>query len=124
MIEKLYYLLYKVVKTTRKNDQPFFNSYLALSFLEFMNLTTIFGIVNYFLKYRISDDIGVKVTLIIFGAILLYNYFRVWVKKEAIISKYESLPNSNNKLIAWAFIILSFSFFFIVLNNLVEYQPK
>ncbi|MFA4868904.1 MAG: hypothetical protein WC623_11925 [Pedobacter sp.] len=124
MIEKLYYLLYKVVKTTRKNDQPFFNSYLALSFLEFMNLATIFGIVNYFLKYRISEDIGVKATLIIFGAILLYNYFRVWVKKEAIISKYESLPNSNNKLIAWVFIILSFSFFFIVLNNLVEYQPK
>jgi len=89
-----------------------------------MNLATIFGIVNYFLKYRISEDIGVKATLIIFGAILLYNYFRVWVKKEAIISKYESLPNSNNKLIAWVFIILSFSFFFIVLNNLVEYQPK
>ena len=123
MIEKLYYLLYKVVKTTRKNDQPFFNAFLALGFLEFMNLGTIFGIVNYFLKYRISEDIAVKSTLIIFGIILMYNYFRVWVKKEAIISKYDSLPNKNNKLITWAFIILSFSIFFTVLNYLVEYQP-
>lgn len=124
MIERLYYLLYQVVKTTRKNDQPFFNTYLALSFMEYMNLGSIFGIVNYFLKYRIPKNTSVKVSLVAFGVILLYNYFSIWVKKEEIFYKYDRLPNKNNKLIVWTYIILSFSICFIVLNYFVEYHPS
>lgn len=124
MIERLYYQLYKVVKTTRKNDQPFFNSYIALCFLEGLNLGSIFGIVNYFLKYRIPESTSVKGSLVVFGIILLYNYFGLWGKKEEIVSKYDRLPNNNDRLLIWTYIILSFSIFFIVLNYLVEYYPN
>ncbi|MBB5648929.1 hypothetical protein [Pedobacter cryoconitis] len=124
MIEKLYYQLYKVVKTTRKDDQPFFNAYIALCFLEGLNLGSIFGMANYFLKYRIPENTSVKGSLIVFGIIILYNYFGLWIKKEEIVSKYDRLPHNKSRVLIWAFIILSFSIFFIVLNYLVEYHPS
>jgi DNA polymerase sigma len=111
-----------VVKTTRRKDQPFFNAYIGLSFLEYMNLGSIFAVVNYFLKYRVSKDASIYGTLILFALILLCNYFSLWVKKEAIVSRYDSLPIKNGKILVWIFIILSFSIFFIVLNYFVVYS--
>lgn len=124
MIDRLYYQLYKEVKTTKKNDQPFFNAYMALCFLEGLNIASIFVVANYFLKYSIPEGSGVKGSLVVFGIILFYNYFSLWVKKEEIIVKYDSLPNNNSRLLIWIFVILSFSIFFIVLNYLVEYRPN
>lgn len=124
MIERLYYLLYKEVRITRKNEQPFFGAYMVLCFFQYMNLGSIFGIANYFLKYRIQESASVNGSLVIIGVLLLYNYFSIWVKKEEIVSKYDRLPNKNNKLIVWTYIILSFSICFIVLNYFVEYHPS
>ncbi len=124
MIEKLYYLFYKVVKTRGGNDQSFFKAYIGFCFLIYMNLASTLGLINYFFKYRISKDTSIYGGLFVFGIILLYNYFSLWVRNEEIIAKYENLSNKNGKLLIWSFIILSFSFFYIVLENFVEYHPS
>lgn len=124
MIERLYYLFYKVVKTTRKNDQSFFNAFIGLCFLEYMNLGSIFGILNYFLNLRITKNASIYGALAIFGTFLLYNYFTLWIKKEDVIAKYDNSPIKNGKLLIWGFIILSFSLFYIVLEYFVEYHPS
>ena len=121
-MERLYYLFYRIIKTERKNGQPFFNVYMGLSFLEYMNVGSIFGIVNYFLKYRIPKNMAVSVTFVFFGFILLYNYFSLWLKKEEIVSKYKKLPNKNGSLLIWGFIIFSFCLFYIVLEYFVDYH--
>nr|WP_233167023.1 hypothetical protein [Pedobacter sp. ASV2] len=89
-----------------------------------MNLASTLGLINYFFKYRISKDTSIYGGLFVFGIILLYNYFSLWVRNEEIIAKYENLSNKNGKLLIWSFIILSFSFFYIVLENFVEYHPS
>lgn len=118
-MERLYYLLYKEIKTTRKNDQSFFNAYMSLSFLIYINLGSVFGVLNYFLKAGISKDASVMGGLVVFGLVLFYNYFMLWRKKEDIVLKYDSKAKSNNRLLLWIFIVLSFVVFYLVLQYLV-----
>jgi hypothetical protein len=89
-----------------------------------MNLGSIFGIVNHYLKYRISKDGPIYAMIFVFAGIVIYNYFTLWVKNEKIISKYEKLPNRNGGLLIWIFIIISFTFFYLVLTYFVEYRPN
>ncbi|KIA95236.1 hypothetical protein OC25_07955 [Pedobacter kyungheensis] len=122
MIDKIYYLLYKVLKSNGKNDQSFFNAFLGLCFLEYMNLWSIFGLVNYFFKYRITKDESVYCALITGGIIFIYNYFILWNKKEIIVKKYDNSPIKNGMILIWGLIIFSFSLLYIILEYFVSYH--
>jgi hypothetical protein len=123
MTDRLYYLLYKLIKTDRKNDQSFFNAYIGLSFLEYLNIASLLAFLIFFVNFRIANTASFYGALLVFGVILLYNYFSFWVRKDLIISKYENQPIKNGKLLIWGFIIISFSLFYVVLEYFVEYQP-
>ena len=120
MIERLYYLFYKVVSSKKENNQSFFKAYIGFCFLEYMNLGSIFGIVNHYVKYSIPEKGPLYGTVFIFGGIMLYNYFNLWIKQKHIVSKYENLPNKNGAFLIWAIIIFSFSLFYVVLEYGVE----
>jgi hypothetical protein len=113
-MEKLYYLFYDLIKTQRKNDQSFFNSYIGFTFLEFMNLATIFKIVNNVSKFVIPKNAAIYGGLMVFGIILIYNYFFLWLKKDHIILKYQKQEDKSGKWLVWSYIILSFVCFFSV----------
>ncbi len=119
MIEKFYYLFYKEVKTTRKNDQSFFNAFIGLCFIEFMNLGSVFSIVNHFLKYRVQENVAVIVAVGVFAIAIACNYFVIWVIKEKIIFKYQNSPTKYGKAIFWGLIIFSFALCFFVLEYFV-----
>lgn len=113
-MEKFYYLFYNLIKTKRKNDQSFFNSYIGLTFLEFMNLATVFRIVNNISTFVVPKNTAIYGGLVVFGIILLYNYFFLWLKKDDIILKYQEQKDKSGKLLIWSYIILSFVVFFSV----------
>lgn len=113
MLEKLYYEFYRILKTDRKNDQSYFNAYIGLSFLIYLNIASVFVIVNYFVKYKVSKDASVVSSIIVFGLVLLFNLFKLWKKKRQITLKYDSLNNREKfKWSIWLFIAVSFLFFY------------
>lgn len=122
MRQRLYYLFYKEVSTRGRTDQ-FFKAYIGFCFLEYMNLGSMLGALNYILKYHIPKNGPLYGTIFIFGGVLLYNYFTLWVKKEDIVSNNENRPNRYGRLLIWSFITLSFSFFYVVLKYFVKYNP-
>jgi len=124
MIDRLYYLFYKVVKPTQRNGADFFKAFIGFCFLEYMNLGSIFGIANHYLKYRVPKNGPIYAIIVVFGSIVIYNYFTLWVRNERIVSKYEELQNKNGGLLIWLFIILSFTFYYLVLTYFVEYRPN
>ena len=59
-------------------------------------------------------------SLFIFGIILIFNYYKLFDKKELIVLTYEKLTDREKQfwiLLTWGFIILSFCFFYFVLEN-------
>ena len=124
MIEKFYYLFYKEVKTTRKNDQSFFNAFIGLCFIVYMNLASVFCVVNHFVKHRFGDE-ATTIGLLCFGIIIAFNYWAIWIKKEAIILHYEKTKVRYGRLMFWFVISLSFTIFYFVLYYLVDLRiPK
>lgn len=122
MLERLYYDFYQILKTQRKNDQSYFNAYIGLSFLIYLNIVSVFIIINYFVKWKASKDVSVISSIIVFGLVLLFNVFKLWNKKKQITLKYD-LPTANQKNYRWPiwlFIVVSFLFFYCV----VEYLPQ
>lgn len=116
---KLYYLFYKAIKTSRKGDQSFFNAFVGICFLEFMNLGSIFAIANHFLKYNIEKNLAINAGLSIFVIIIIFNYFNLWTRKEIIILSNEKMHYRYPRSVFWAIVIFSFSFFFLVLEYFV-----
>jgi hypothetical protein len=119
MTDKLYYLFYKEIKTKRKNDQSFFNSYIGFSFLEYTNLASIFATLNYFMKFNFSKDASIYGGLLGFAGIMLYNYFIIWLRKELIVDSYEKIKVKNGKVIIWTYVLLTFIIFFLVLEYFI-----
>ncbi len=121
MLERLYYDFYQILKTQRKNDQSYFNAFIGLSFLIYLNIASVFGIINYFIRYKVSRDVSVISSIIVFGLVLLFNVFKLWNKKKQITLKYDLLTanQKNYRWPIWLFIVVSFLLFYHVLEYLV-----
>lgn len=121
MLERLYYDFYQILKTQRKNDQSYFNAFIGLSFLIYLNIASIFIIINYFIKYKISKDVSIVCSIIVFGLVLLFNLFKLWNKKKQITLKYDLViaNKKNYRWPIWLFIIISFLFFYCVVEYLL-----
>ncbi len=119
-MEKLCYFLYVILKNPKSNDQSFYNAYLGFSFLQYLNLASVFILINHFTLYRADKKTAFFLSLSFFGVILIFNFYKLLKKKDFIISVNESLPKNKKKigmLLTWVFIVFSFVFFYLVMNN-------
>ena len=119
-MEKLYYFFYRILHNPKQSKLSFYNAYLGFLFLQYLNLGSVFILINYFTKYTAPKKTAFFLSLFVFGIILIFNYYKLFDKKELIVLTYEKLTDREKQfwiLLTWGFIIFSFCFFYYVLEN-------
>ena len=125
MFQEIYYWMSTRLARIKSNDNPPFNAYFLICFLQAENIGTLFVIVNYFTKIHFVKNayiyIGLSLALILF----VINYFTLYAKREEIFEKYKKvLPKRKTKglLYFWMYVLLSTIIFWVAVANLVT--PK
>ncbi len=110
----LYYRLYSWnLKTWGKKDLPQFNALFGVSFMMYLNIGILAGIID-ILGIRIFVEETPKKEIIVFGfIILIVNYF--WLvnrgKYIRIAHKFKKEPKKKrlrNALLLWLYVVFSF----------------
>jgi hypothetical protein len=115
---KLYkYLYYRIyswnLRTWGKNDVPEWNALFGVSFMMFLNLLTIFIILQFwgidiFSKYTVPTNLIVIVILMLMG---INYYIFLYKKKYKLLEKKFANENTKTKnrnlLLLWVYFILS-----------------
>ena len=87
-----------------------------------MNILTIAGIANYFLRLDISKNTAISIGLFLYISITTINYLLLFRKKDEIFKKCEELPTeikSRWKLFLWLYGLISIILVLYVITNLV-----
>ncbi|GEM_PF-1271095 len=121
----IFYSLFDYFNKKNPSDTPAFNAYLLISIIQCVNILTLFGLINYFIKLDIPKNTAVFMGIILYVTITVINFFRLFMKRHSIISHYKDY--ATTKINKWKngygiYLILSISIFLIVIFNLVT--PK
>lgn len=97
MIQKIYYLIYYKTRDQNLKKQSAFNALLEISFLEYLNLASLFVVINSFINFKIPKDQASLISIFIFGLIVLFNYIFLYLRIETISDKYDSIAEDKKK---------------------------
>lgn len=125
MFKELYYWMCTRLAAIKSNDDPTFNAYFLICFLQAENIGTVFVIVNYYTKVHFAKNayifIGISLGLILFAV----NHFTLYAKRKEIFEHYENMSSKRKAkglLYFWLYVLLSTIIFWVVVANLVT--PK
>src|SRR5690606_36855452 len=118
---------YKDLNRSKSPNHPFFNAFIAVSFLQCMNVVTLIMIVNHLTNYKLKahKETAVFLALALYITVTVINYFILWIKKEKILEKYDNCDRkriSKRNMFSWFYVILTFATFFYALNHFVQPQ--
>jgi hypothetical protein len=122
MFDELYYWMYTRLTKIKSNDDPAFNAYFLIGFLQVANIGTVFVIINYFAKIQFAKNAYIYIGLSLAFVLAVLNYFTLYSKRQSIFKKYEqALPTRRKKglLFFWIYTILSLIIFWTLVAFLV-----
>jgi hypothetical protein len=125
MFKELYYWMSSRLAKIKSNDDPPFNAYFVICFLQSFNIGTLFIIVNYFAKIRFAKNAYIYVGLSLAFVLFVINYNMLYKKREDIFKKYENLSSKRKAkglFYFWLYVLVSTIIFFVAAANLVT--PK
>jgi Kef-type K+ transport system membrane component KefB len=115
-----YYWLVKILMTIKTNDTPRFNAFIGISFFQGINVLSLIGILNSFLKLNISRNIAVFTGLFVWIGVSLFNFVYLFLNSESIIEAFDSKPKrTTGKALLIIYMIATLIIFFYVINYLV-----
>lgn len=125
MFVELFYWLYEILKKDRPNDSPCIDAFLGISVLQCCNVSSLFGIVNYFLAMKISKNISVITGIVLYVLITTINFFVLYIRRYKIIKKFENSSEKRQrrgKLYFWIYALATIALYMFVIANLVTPQ--
>ncbi len=122
MFAELYYWTYSILKKIKTNDNPEFNAFLGISSFQYLNVVSLFGVVNYFLVLNTTKKLVILASLVVLAAIAIVNYYSFFSKRDDIKKKYERFSPARRKkgqLFLLLYVLVTLVLFIYVLANLV-----
>ena len=123
MFKELYYWMTTCLAKVKSNDDPPYNAYFVICFLQSFNIGTLIIIANYFAKIRFAKGAYIYLGLSLALILCVINYNTLYKKREGIFKKYEKLtPTRKIKglIYFWLYVFLSTIIFFVSGANLVS----
>jgi hypothetical protein len=107
------------------NDNPPFNAYFLIAFLQSFNLGTIFIFINYFAQFKTAKNASLYSGLMLAAIMLTINYITLYSKRAEIFKKYDNLNSGRKRkglIWFWTYTIASTVLFFASAAFLVTKQ--
>lgn len=122
MFKELYYWMSTRLAKIKSNDDPPFNAYFVICFLQSFNIGTIYVVVNYYAKIHFVKNAYVYLGLSLALVLFVINYNLLYKKREDIFKKYENLQPKRKVeglVYFWLYVLLSTIIFFVAAANFV-----
>jgi hypothetical protein len=123
MFRVIYYSLFKFLSKTRPKETPAFDAYLILSLFQCMNVLSIFGVINYFIRMDIAKNAAVIMGITLYLLTTIINFFALFRKRHFIFSQFDKFSLSKIKTGKYkllTYLLVSTAIFLYVLFNLVS----
>jgi Ca2+/Na+ antiporter len=107
----------------KSNDTPALNAMLLLAALQGMNISTGFGIINYFYEWKFDNTQVTIGALSLCIIMIIHNYIFLFNKRDKIIKRYQNETKEDK---TWGiiglllYIVVSITIFFVVGETLVQ----
>ncbi len=114
-MKRIYYFLFLILRVKGKDKMGFYNAYLFFCFLQLLNVMSIISLFRPRTNSVVSDETATIISLMIFGILLLLNYFVLLKEKNKISEAYKDLSKKDKMVgfvITLFYIVLSFYLFF------------
>ena len=98
MFNEFYYYVYEIHTGKGSENSKFFSAIIGISYLQSMNLATLWGLLNSFFDFVITKDSVIFFTLIISVIISVVNYFYLYRRRNEIVKKVEGYSTKREKI--------------------------
>jgi len=125
MLTNIYFRIYSALKRVRTNDTPAFNAMILFMCLQSMNISSIFGIINYYLKIDFTRQQAIYSSIVIFILLFIPNFKFFFGKLDIIKNKYQNESNSKRTMSNFyliIYVLISLVIFFVIGETLVHKQ--
>jgi len=122
MFKEIYYWMTTRLSKIKSNDNPPFNAYFMICFLQGFNIETIFIVVNYFTKIHFAKNSYIYWGLLEAFILFLINYNTLYKNKNEIYEKYvkiDSKRKTKGLIFFWLYVSISIILFFVAAAYLV-----
>jgi Ca2+/Na+ antiporter len=119
----IYFRIYQQLKKVKTNDTPAFNAMGIFGIFQMLNIASIFGIANHFIKVSLSRNQVVVCGIIFFVLLFIPNFMYFFRKKDEICKQYENETKEERRrgtVYLLLYIILSVAVFFTIGETLIR----
>ena len=122
MFKEFYYYVYEIHTGRGSENSKFFSAISGISYLQCVNIATLWGFVNSFFELDITKNLLIFLSIIIFVLTSVINYFYLYRNRTEIIKKVEGYSAKREKIGKTIFVIYIISTLFLlfyVIKNIV-----
>ena len=124
-MQYFYYRIYKQLNKVKTNNTPALNAMLLLLILQSINISSVYIIANYFLKFDLNSQESIIGGVALFSALFIPNYFFLFRKQDEICKQYENETKSEKTrsiIYLVLYIIVSLIVFFTLGETIIQKQ--
>jgi len=110
MFSAMYYCIYSYSQKILKDQDPYQSSNESNCFLQIINILTVFGFVNYYLKLITDGNTTTIFFLILYFTVHRINRQSIMINREKIFHKWRSASIEKQKklrFLFWLYILLT-----------------
>ena|ERR1035437_7376450 len=123
MYKEFYYYVYEIHTGKGSENSKFFSALTGISYLQSMNLMTLWGIGNYFFGIVITKDIVIFLSILIYVLFSVINYFYLYLKRKEIMKKVEGFSEKREKKGKTFFVIYIIATLFLLFFVIKNFVP-
>jgi len=123
MFKEFYYYVYEIHTGKESENSKFFSALFGISFLQSVNLATVWGLMNYFIEFEISKDLLIFLCSIIPVIFSVINYSYLYRNKNEIIKKVEGFSEKREKTGKMFFVVYIIASLFLMFSVIKNFVP-
>jgi len=120
MFKEFCYYLFEIHTGNESNNIKFLKAIIGISFFQILNIISILSIVSYLLKFQISQNLIVFLSITIGLIIYIINYIYIYKNRDNIIKLIEGFSLKREKIGKIFFVVymlVTLFTMYYVLNN-------
>jgi hypothetical protein len=123
MFKEFYYYLYEIHTSDKSDKSKFFNSLIGISFLQQINITSLWGIINYFSGYILPRNFIVVFSITVSIILGIINYYCLYQKRVEISKRIEAFTTKREKIGKIFFVIYILATLFLIYYVMNNFAP-
>jgi|ERR1035437_3092135 hypothetical protein len=123
MFKEFYYYVYEIHIGKGSEDSKFLSAILGISYFQYMNFATLWGLLNSFFDFVITRNSVIFLSIIISTLISIINYFYLYRNRKMIIKKVEGFSAKREKIGKTFFVIYIIATLFLMFYIIKNFVP-